>query len=202
MKPAKVRLYAALGLLRLPIEGDVILGAYPDAKFHQEFMEALPEWLKNCPDYVPCDYVPISLDLQEAALKGLPIMNATEIMEAHKDAAWDALLDSIEVNQATATTARALFMAGWDAAMIRAAEAIREGRQIGENKPRPAIADESAPAPTVVSQFRYDSSDDSLDEVRKQGRTAIDMLLLNLRKMPTKERRLFIGRLLVSLEVA
>lgn len=55
-------------------------------------------------------------------------MNATEIMDAHKKDAWDNLLHAFEVNQATATTARALFMAGWDAAMIRAAEAMREGR--------------------------------------------------------------------------
>ena len=48
-------------------------------------------------------------------------MDATELMEAHKKAAWIALLESFQLNAATATTARALFMAGWDAAAIKSA---------------------------------------------------------------------------------
>lgn len=47
-----------------------------------------------------------------------------KLMEAHKDDAWYAFLNSIEVNQATATTARALFHAGWDAALLKAAGAF------------------------------------------------------------------------------
>ena len=52
-------------------------------------------------------------------------MTATELMEAHKEFAWEQMIRSFEIHEVTGTTARSLFMAGWDAAMLQAAIAIR-----------------------------------------------------------------------------
>lgn len=53
--------------------------------------------------------------------------NADDAMQAHRDAAWNDLLRI--VNETTATTAKALFSAGWDAAMFAAAQAIRDEKR-------------------------------------------------------------------------
>lgn len=53
-----------------------------------------------------------------------------DAMDAHREAAWKMLCDGFRLEnvELTDTTPRAMFMAGWDAAMAEAAKAIQAGR--------------------------------------------------------------------------